>query len=93
MNLIFKKIFSVKQVNQLIEKKIKTQKYKIFSINTEPKVSSDYFNDEHSLIYDKTWSSKMGQLFHSVIWYDNENGYSSRVVDNLSIVFKYHNIK
>ena len=67
---------------------IKKQKFKVFSINDEPKVSLDYFNDEHSLIYDIPWSSKTGNLFHSVIWYDNENVYSSRVVDNLKIIFK-----
>jgi len=88
INLVFKKKFSVKLINQILEKEAKKQRFKIFSINEEPKVSLDYFNDEHSLIYDLPWSSKTGNLFHSVIWYDNENGYSSRVVDNLKIIFK-----
>ena len=88
INLVFKKNFSVKQINQILEKEVKKQRFKIFSINEEPKVSLDYFNDEHSLIYDLPWSSKTGNLFHSVIWYDNENGYSSRAVDNLKIIFK-----
>ena len=68
-------------------KSSKNQKFKIFSTNSEPKVSLDYFNDEHSLIYDIPWSSKVGNLFHSVIWYDNENGYSARAVDNLKLIF------
>ena len=88
INLVFKKKFSVKLINQILEKEAKKQRFKIFSINEEPKVSLDYFNDEHSLIYDLPWSSKTGNLFHSVTRYDNENGYSSRVVDNLKIIFK-----
>lgn len=88
INLVFKENFSVKQINQIIKKEVNKQKFKIFSINDEPKVSLDYLNDEHSLVYDLPWSSKTGNLFHSVIWYDNENGYSSRVVDNLKIIFK-----
>ena len=87
INLIFEKNFSVKSINQLLIKSSKNQKFKIFSTNSEPKVSIDYFNDEHSLIYDIPWSSKVGNLFHSVIWYDNENGYSARAVDNLKLIF------
>ena len=81
------KNFSVKSINELLLKSSKNQKFKIFSTNSEPKVSLDYFNNEHSLIYDIPWSSKVGNLFHSVIWYDNENGYSARAVDNLKLIF------
>ncbi len=88
INLVLKKKFSISDINKIIKTEINKQKFKVFSINNEPKVSLDYFNDEHSLIYDIPWSSKTGNLFHSVIWYDNENGYSSRVVDNLKIIFK-----
>ncbi len=88
INLVFQKDFSIDKINRTIYTEIKKQKYKIFSTNDEPKVSIDYLNDKHSLIYDKPWSSKSGKLFHSVIWYDNENGYSARVLDNLKIIFK-----
>ena len=88
INLILKKNFTIQAINKIIKLEAKKQKYKIFSTNDEPKVSLDYFNDEHSLIYDMPWSSKTGNLFHSVIWYDNENGYSARVIDNLKLIFK-----
>ena len=67
INLVFEKNFTVNEINKLIEKKSKNQKFKIFSINAEPKVSLDYFDNEHSFIYDKPWSSKSGKLFHSVL--------------------------
>ena len=88
INLVLKKNFTIQAINKIIKLETKKQKFKIFSTNNEPKVSLDYFNDEHSLIYDMPWSSKTGNLFHSVIWYDNENGYSSRVIDNLKLIFK-----
>ena len=60
-------IVGINEINKLIEKKSKNQKFKIFSINAEPKVSLDYLDNEHSFIYDKPWSSKSGELFHSVL--------------------------
>jgi len=66
--------------------KKKNQKFKIFDINFLPKVSSDYYTNEHSLIYDHNWTSKSGNMLHVVIWYDNENGYSSRVVDQINVI-------
>ncbi|MDD3880210.1 MAG: type I glyceraldehyde-3-phosphate dehydrogenase [Syntrophomonas sp.] len=51
----------------------------------EPLVSIDYRGDEHSAIVDGPLTMVMGDRLAKVIaWYDNEWGYSARVVDMVS---------
>ncbi|NCB01561.1 MAG: type I glyceraldehyde-3-phosphate dehydrogenase [Spirochaetia bacterium] len=49
---------------------------------TDPIVSSDVKGNTHSSIYDSELTMKMGPKFFKIMsWYDNEMGYSNRVVD------------
>ena len=53
----------------------------------EPLVSVDYIGDEHSVIFDATLTQVVGGNFIKVFgWYDNEWGYSTRVVDLLEFI-------
>jgi len=48
----------------------------------DPIVSSDIIGNTHSSIYDSLATMKIGKGFFKVLsWYDNEWGYSNRVVD------------
>jgi glyceraldehyde 3-phosphate dehydrogenase len=48
----------------------------------DPIVSSDVIHNTHSSIFDSLSTMKMGKGFFKVLsWYDNEWGYSNRVVD------------
>lgn len=48
----------------------------------EPLVSSDFISDHHSSIFDALAGIELNsQFFKLVAWYDNEMGYSCRVVD------------
>ena len=87
--LILKQKFTSSQILNLIKKEKKKQKFKIFDINLSPSISSDFYTNEHSLIYDHNWTIKNENILHSVIWYDNENGYSSRVVDQINFIASY----
>ncbi len=52
---------------------------------TDPIVSSDIIQNEHSAIFDASCTRVLGGNFAKVIaWYDNEWGYSARVVDLIS---------
>ncbi|HHU88255.1 MAG: type I glyceraldehyde-3-phosphate dehydrogenase [Sphaerochaetaceae bacterium] len=54
----------------------------ILQYNTDPIVSADVIGNHHSSIYDADLTIKMGPKFFKVMsWYDNEMGYSARVVD------------
>jgi glyceraldehyde 3-phosphate dehydrogenase len=47
----------------------------------EPIVSSDIVGDPHSCIFDAELTMSMGKLVKVLGWYDNEWGYSNRLVD------------
>jgi len=50
-------------------------------------VSSDVVHDPHSSIYDSKMSSVMdGNLVKVLSWYDNEWGFSMRVLDLLDLI-------
>ena len=50
---------------------------------TDPIVSSDIVGNPHSCIYDALSTMSSGTLVKVVGWYDNEWGYSNRIVDLL----------
>lgn len=59
----------------------------ILGVSEEPLVSIDYTGDSHSSIVDAVSTSVMdGRMVKVLSWYDNEWGYSSRVVDLVSFV-------
>ena len=47
----------------------------------DPIVSSDIVTDPHSCIFDASLTSTMGNTAKVLGWYDNEWGYSNRLVD------------
>jgi len=47
----------------------------------EPLVSSDIVGDPHSSIFDSSLTMVMGRQVKLVMWYDNEWGFSNRMVD------------
>ncbi len=51
--------------------------------NELPIVSSDIVGDPHSGIYDAPLTKAMGRMAKIMVWYDNEWGYSTRMVDVL----------
>jgi glyceraldehyde 3-phosphate dehydrogenase len=54
----------------------------ILAYSEEPLVSIDYLHDSHSSIFDSLSTMAIGARTVKVLsWYDNEWGYSSRVVD------------
>lgn len=58
------------------------QKYNIIQTTDEPLISVDYVQNDYSVIVDTRWI-KVNKDYHAeiVYWYDNEWGYSSRIVD------------
>jgi len=53
----------------------------------EELVSSDFIGDSHSAVFDSSLTSVVGGTLVKVIgWYDNEYGYSSRVVDLIELI-------
>ena len=49
---------------------------------SDPVVSSDFIHDEHTSIFDATAGIALTDTFVKLVaWYDNEWGYSNKLVD------------
>jgi len=60
----------------------------ILDYETEPVVSSDIVGQPASSIFDSALTRVVGNHVKVVAWYDNEWGFSNRVVDNLEFIGK-----
>ncbi|WP_420096462.1 type I glyceraldehyde-3-phosphate dehydrogenase [Brevibacterium sediminis] len=60
----------------------------ILDYETEPVVSSDIVGQPASSIFDSALTRVVGSHVKVVAWYDNEWGFSNRVVDNLEFIGK-----
>ncbi|MGC2939200.1 MULTISPECIES: type I glyceraldehyde-3-phosphate dehydrogenase [unclassified Brevibacterium] len=58
----------------------------ILDYETEPIVSSDIVGQPASSIFDSALTRVVGKHVKVVAWYDNEWGFSNRVVDNLEFI-------
>lgn len=58
----------------------------ILDYETEPVVSSDIVGQPASSIFDSALTRVVGNHVKVVAWYDNEWGFSNRVVDNLEFI-------
>ena len=54
---------------------------KIIAFDDEMRVSSDFIGDTHSAIIAKDLIKINGNLLRISLWFDNENGYVSRLID------------
>lgn len=79
---------SYEEIIQIIEKYSSNQFKNIVSISYEPLVSSDYIGNSHSCIIDIKSTILLNKTFLKLIcWYDNEWGYTNRLVD---LIFKIY---
>ncbi|WP_096202722.1 glyceraldehyde-3-phosphate dehydrogenase [Bacillus sp. FJAT-45350] len=84
-----KRDVTVEEVNGALEKAANGKLKGILGFTTSPLVSIDFNGDEHSSIVDGLSTMVMGERQIKVLaWYDNEWGYSCRVLDLVSLVGK-----
>ncbi len=73
---------TVSKVNQAFKKYANGKMKNILAVSEEPLVSSDYIKNPHSAIVDLPLTLvEDGNLVKVVAWYDNEWGYSCRLVE------------
>lgn len=68
---------TVEEVNNLVRQ----AKSRILQINEDPLVSCDFNHNPASAIFDATQTKVLGNLVKIVAWYDNEWGFSNRMID------------
>jgi len=84
---------SIEEINSLLKKASETYLKGILGYCDEEVVSTDFIHDERSSIYDSLATMQNNlkgekRFFKIVSWYDNEWGYSCRVVDLLLKMLK-----
>lgn len=63
------------------------QNYKIISNNFDPLISTDFIGSEYSAIIDHRWTQiNESNYLKLILWYDNEWGYSSRIIDAVKLL-------
>lgn len=78
---------SVDAVNDVMRKAAEDGPLKdILGYNTEPLVSSDFNHDPRSSIFDATLTKVSGRLVKVFAWYDNEWGFSNRMLDTAAVM-------
>lgn len=72
---------TTEEINAAFKAASKHQLKNIVEYTEDPIVSIDIINNPHSCIFDAQLTSIVGGLVKVVGWYDNESGYSNRLVD------------
>jgi len=83
---------SYEKIKEVMKQAAHSDKYKRFVDYTEDEVvSSDFIGDTHSCIFDAKAGISLNDNFVKLIaWYDNEMGYSNRVIDLIVHIAKHH---
>jgi glyceraldehyde 3-phosphate dehydrogenase len=81
--IITKREVTPEEVNEAFKVAAKEPYYQgILDVSEEPLVSSDYIGNSHSAIVDLKLTAVVGgNMLKVVAWYDNEWGYSNRLVE------------
>ena len=76
-----KKGTSIEAVNAAFKSASETYLKGILEYTEDPIVSIDIVGNTHSCIFDSQMTSVIGNMVKIIGWYDNETGYSSRILD------------
>jgi glyceraldehyde 3-phosphate dehydrogenase len=87
LTFMVRKLTTAQEVNNLFENWSNTNQ-SILEVSHEPLVSKDIVGNKHSCILDAELTSVIGYMIKIVGWYDNEMGYSNRLLDAAEIIMK-----
>ena len=83
-----KKSVTVNEINTLLKKAADSKLAGILGYTDEPLVSADFNHDSHSSIFDSSETRVIDRLVKVVSWYDNEWGFSNRMLDTAGAFLK-----
>ena len=75
---------TVEEINQIFKAAAENELKQVLYYTEDPIVSVDIINNPYSCVFDAQLTSIVGGLVKVVGWYDNEFGYSNRLVDILA---------
>jgi glyceraldehyde 3-phosphate dehydrogenase len=89
MTLNVKQKTSISEVNSLFKNAAENQFEGILNYNEDPIVSCDILGEPYSCIFDSEMTSVIdGHLVKLIGWYDNERGYSNRIIDLIPLMMQ-----
>jgi len=90
ISAIVKKETTAEEINEVFKKASTGKMKNILGYETEILVSSDFIGSPYSCIFDANYTKVInGNLVKVFGWYDNEWGYSTRIVDLVELLTKY----
>ena len=72
---------SVEEINAVMLKACETDSSGVLGYNTQPLVSIDFNHNSYSSSFDANHTRVQGRLVKVLAWYDNEWGFSNRMLD------------
>ena len=86
ISCVVKKSTSIEEINRLFKQASEGSFKNILEYTEDPIVSVDIIGNTHSCIFDAQLTSVIGNMVKVVGWYDNESGYSHRLVDLIRLM-------
>jgi len=77
---------TVEEINEAFKEASEGPLKNVLQYTDEPIVSVDILNNPYSCIFDSLLTSVVGGLVKVVGWYDNEYGYSNRLIDLVLLI-------
>lgn len=91
ISYVVDKPLSVDEINAAFESAAQNHMHGILEYTKDPIVSSDVIGNTHSCIFDAQLTSVIDHMVKVVGWYDNEMGYSSRLLDLIERLDRLYN--
>lgn len=86
-NFISKKTVSVNEINEAIKHAANNEMKDVLQYIDEPLVSIDFNHNQYSSCFDSTLTKTSNNFVKVAAWYDNEWGFSNRMLDVAKIMF------
>ncbi|MCK4860089.1 MAG: aldehyde dehydrogenase, partial [Candidatus Omnitrophica bacterium] len=83
---VLKKEATVEEINKLFKSVAENELKGILEYTEEPIVSIDVVGNPHSAIFDSQLTKSYGNLVKVIAWYDNEWGYSCRMIEFIEMM-------
>ncbi|HEU4495458.1 MAG TPA: type I glyceraldehyde-3-phosphate dehydrogenase [Flavobacterium sp.] len=83
-----KREVSIAEINNAFKEACESRFRGIMAYTEDPIVSVDIIGNRNSCLFDSGLTSVIGKMVKVVGWYDNEIGYSSRLIDLIGLISK-----
>ena len=77
---------SVEAINNAFKIAAQSRLKGIVQYTEDPIVSIDVVGNSHSCVFDSKMTSVLGKMVKVIGWYDNETGYSSRIIELIRLI-------